>query len=165
MKQYKYFDKATNGLDFEGMVSDLKNIPDESIVLVHACAHNPTGVDPSVEQWKKLSTLFKAKKFTPFFDMAYQGFASGDCDADAFAVRHFVAEGHKILLAQSFSKNMGLYGERVGLFSIINDTVDQKNRSDSQIKILVRPMYSNPPLSGPRIVKEILKDPKAAAQW
>ena len=165
VKQFKYFDKTTNGLDFEGMVNELKQIPDESIVLLHACAHNPTGVDPSKEQWIKLSELFKAKKFTPFFDMAYQGFASGDCDVDAFAVRHFVKQGHKILLAQSFSKNMGLYGERVGLLSIINDSVDQKNRSDSQIKILVRPMYSNPPLSGPRIVKEILKDAKSTAQW
>ena len=147
------------------MLHDLNVIPDESIVLLHACAHNPTGVDPTREQWIELSKLFKQKRFTPFFDMAYQGFASGDCDVDAFAVRHFVKEGHKILLSQSFSKNMGLYGERVGLFSLINDTKEQKTASDSQIKIAVRPMYSNPPLSGPRIVKTILGDKAATKQW
>ncbi|KAJ3322733.1 aspartate transaminase aat1 [Boothiomyces sp. JEL0866] len=163
--QYKYFDKNTNGLDFAGMVADLEKIPDESVVLFHACAHNPTGVDPTREQWMELSKLAKAKKFTPFFDMAYQGFASGNCDADAFAVRHFVEQGHNILLAQSFSKNMGLYGERVGLFSVVNETAEQQKRTDSQIKILIRPMYSNPPLSGPRIVKGVLSDPKIATQW
>jgi aspartate aminotransferase, mitochondrial len=98
--QYKYFDKKTNGLDFEGMINDLKKIPDESVVLFHACAHNPTGVDPTKAQWIELSELCKKKNLTPFFDMAYQGFASGDCDKDAFAVRHFVAEGHNILLSQ-----------------------------------------------------------------
>jgi aspartate aminotransferase len=147
------------------MVSDLKKIPDESVVLFHACAHNPTGVDPSKEQWKELSKLCKEKNFTPFFDMAYQGFASGDCDTDAFAVRYFVSQGHNILLSQSFSKNMGLYGERVGLFSVVNESADHKARTDSQIKILVRPLYSNPPLSGPRIVKEVLANSATAEQW
>jgi aspartate aminotransferase len=134
-------------------------------VLFHACAHNPTGVDPTKEQWKELSKLAIAKKITPFFDMAYQGFASGDCDTDAFAIRHFVEQGHKILLAQSFSKNMGLYGERVGLFSMINDSAEQAKKSDSQIKICIRPMYSNPPISGPRIVKNVLADPLLMKEW
>lgn len=97
--------------------------------------------------------------------MAYQGFASGDCDNDAFAIRHFVEKGHKIMLSQSFSKNMGLYGERVGLFSVVNDSVEQSQRTDSQLKILIRPMYSNPPCSGPRLVKEILKSKKTTDQW
>jgi aspartate aminotransferase, mitochondrial len=162
---YRYFDKSTSGLDFKGMVEDLKKIPDESVVLFHACAHNPTGVDPSPAQWKELSALAKQKKFTPFFDMAYQGFASGDCDADAFAVRHFVAEGHQVILSQSFSKNMGLYGERVGLLSVVTESAEETKRVDSQIKIIVRPMYSNPPISGPRIVKELLASPALDAQW
>jgi aspartate aminotransferase len=109
--QYKYFDKKTNGLDFAGMVKDLEAIPDESVVLFHACAHNPTGVDPTPEQWKKLSELCKRKKFTPFFDMAYQGFASGDCDKDAFAVRHFVEQGHQIILSQVIMINVVFFKE------------------------------------------------------
>jgi len=162
---YRYFDKKTNGLDFTGLCEDLKNIPNESVVLFHACAHNPTGVDPSQEQWSEISKIAKQKSLTPFFDMAYQGFASGDAARDAFAVRHFVEQGHKILLAQSFSKNMGLYGERVGLFSMITDSAQETQRVDSQIKILIRPMYSNPPLSGPRLVKQVLSNPELNTEW
>ncbi|KAJ3205973.1 aspartate transaminase aat1 [Dinochytrium kinnereticum] len=163
--QYRYFDKKTNGLDFAGMTEDIKNLPDESIILLHACAHNPTGVDPTPEQWKELSSLLKAKKHIAFFDMAYQGFASGDPTVDAFALRHFVADGHNVLLAQSFAKNLGLYGERVGLFSIVVADAEEAKRVDSQVKILVRPMYSNPPLSGPRIVKEVLSIPELRNEW
>ncbi|KAH6593169.1 hypothetical protein BASA61_004338 [Batrachochytrium salamandrivorans] len=143
--QYRYFDKSTNGLDFDGLRADLNKLPNGSIVLFHACAHNPTGVDPTEEQWAEISKISKTKSITPFFDMAYQGFASGNTTKDAFAVRHFVEEGHRILLAQSFSKNMGLYGERVGLFSVISDSAEEAKRVDSQIKILIRPLYSNPP--------------------
>lgn len=163
--QYRYFDKKTNGLDFEGMVQDLQKLPEQSCVLFHACAQNPTGVDPTEEQWKQLSDLCKEKQLLPFFDMAYQGFATGDCDRDAFAVRYFVEQGHQILLSQSFSKNMGLYGERVGLFSIVTESAEETKRVDSQIKIIIRPMYSNPPISGPRIVKEVLETPTLNKQW
>jgi aspartate aminotransferase len=97
---YRYFDKSTSGLDFKGMVEDLKKIDDGSAVLFHACAHNPTGVDPTPEQWQQLSVLSKQKKFLPFFDMAYQGFASGDCDRDAYPVRLFVKDGHQIILTK-----------------------------------------------------------------
>ena len=162
---YRYFDKKTNGLDFKGMTEDLLRLPDESIILFHACAHNPTGVDPTQEQWSELSKITKQKKHLAFFDMAYQGFASGDTVKDAFAVRKFVADGHKVLLSQSFSKNMGLYGERVGLFSILSDSADEAKRVDSQVKILIRPMYSNPPLSGPRIIKEVLSSAELTKQW
>ncbi len=140
-------------------------MPNESVILLHACAHNPTGVDPSEEQWASISTLMKEKGHLPFFDMAYQGFASGDPTKDAFAVRHFVSEGHRILLSQSFSKNMGLYGERVGLFSVMGDSPEEVKRLDSQVKILIRPMYSNPPLSGPRIVQEVLGNPALNKEW
>ncbi|KAI9332224.1 pyridoxal phosphate-dependent transferase [Obelidium mucronatum] len=162
---YRYYDKKNIGLDFAGLKEDLNNLPNESVVLLHACAHNPTGVDPTEAQWRELSDLFKAKNHIAFFDMAYQGFASGDPSKDAFAVRHFVAEGHNILLAQSFAKNLGLYGERVGLFSIVVADKEEAKRVDSQVKILVRPMYSNPPLSGPRIVKEVLANPELKAEW
>ena len=96
-----------------------QKIPENSIILLHACAHNPTGVDPRPEQWKELSALVKERKLYAFFDMAYQGFASGDVDADAFAVRQFLEDGHNICLAQSYAKNMGLYGERAGAFTVV----------------------------------------------
>lgn len=106
VEKYRYYNKDTIGLDFEGMVADLKSAPEGSLVLLHACAHNPTGIDPTEDQWKQISDVVKEKKHYPFFDMAYQGFASGDTDRDAFPVRHFVAQGHQLCLAQSFAKNM-----------------------------------------------------------
>ncbi|KAK0519369.1 aspartate transaminase aat1 [Tilletia horrida] len=165
VKQYRYYDKNTVGLDFKGMVEDIKNAPEKSIVLLHACAHNPTGVDPTQAQWKELSNIIKEKGHFPFFDMAYQGFASGDIDRDAFAVRHFVAEGHQIALSQSFAKNMGLYGERAGAFSLVGSSAEEKDRLDSQLKIIVRPLYSNPPLHGARIAGTILEDQELYQQW
>lgn len=165
VEQYRYYDKNTIGLDFEGMLADIKAAPKGSIFLFHACAHNPTGVDPTTEQWKEISNAVKAQGHYAFFDMAYQGFASGDTNKDAFAVRHFVEQGHDICLAQSFAKNMGLYGERVGAFSIIASSPEEKKRLESQIKILIRPLYSNPPLHGARIASEILNDPALNKQW
>lgn len=128
------------------MVEDIKAMPEGSIVLLHACAHNPTGVDPTPEQWKELSEVVKSKKHFAFFDMAYQGFASGDTVRDAFAVRYFVEQGHQILLCQSFAKNLGLYGERVGTISLVTASPEEKARVDSQLKLVIRPMYSNPPV-------------------
>ncbi|KAF4550245.1 Aspartate aminotransferase-like protein 3 [Elsinoe fawcettii] len=165
VKQYRYYNKDTIGLDFEGMVEDIKKIPKNSIVLLHACAHNPTGVDPTEEQWRAISDAVKEGGHYPFFDMAYQGFASGDTDKDAFALRHFIKEGHQVALSQSFAKNMGLYGERVGAFSIVCADKAEKARVDSQIKILVRPLYSNPPVHGARIASTILNDPALNKQW
>lgn len=106
VEKYRYYNKDTIGLDFDGMVADLKAAPEGSVILLHACAHNPTGIDPTEEQWKQLSDVVKEKQHYPFFDMAYQGFASGDTNKDAFAVRHFIKEGHGIMLCQSFAKNM-----------------------------------------------------------
>ncbi|KAI7975187.1 hypothetical protein EIK77_001873 [Talaromyces pinophilus] len=104
--KYRYYNKDTIGLDFEGLVEDLKAAPKGSIILLHACAHNPTGVDPTPEQWRQISDVVKEKEHFAFFDMAYQGFASGDADKDAFAPRYFVEQGHNIALCQSFAKNM-----------------------------------------------------------
>lgn len=134
-------------------------------MLLHACAHNPTGVDPTQEQWAQISDIVKERKLFPFFDMAYQGFASGSTDRDAFAVRHFVSQGHQIALAQSFAKNMGLYGERVGAFSLTTSNAGEKARVDSQLKIVIRPMYSNPPLHGAQIANTILGDKALYSQW
>ena len=140
-------------------------IPEGSVVVLHACAHNPTGVDPTPEQWIQISDIVKERKLFPFFDMAYQGFASGSTTRDAFAVRHFVSQGHQIALAQSFAKNMGLYGERVGAFSLTTADPAEKARVDSQLKIVIRPMYSNPPSHGARIANAILSDKVLYSQW
>nr|OQO26847.1 Aspartate aminotransferase, mitochondrial [Rachicladosporium sp. CCFEE 5018] len=165
VKQYKYYNKDTIGLDFDGMLADIKAMPKGSMVLLHACAHNPTGIDPTEEQWKAISDAMKEGGHFPFFDMAYQGFASGDTDKDAFALRYFLKESHQPCLAQSFAKNMGLYGERVGAFSIVTSSPEEKAKVDSQIKILVRPLYSNPPVHGARIASKILNDPALNKQW
>ncbi|KAJ9375721.1 hypothetical protein DTO063F5_9196 [Paecilomyces variotii] len=163
--KYRYYNKDTIGADFEGLIEDLKAAPAQSIILLHACAHNPTGVDPSEEQWRKISDVVKEKGHFAFFDMAYQGFASGNADRDAFAPRYFVKEGHNIALCQSFAKNMGLYGERVGAFSLVCESPEEKKRVDSQIKILTRPLYSNPPIHGARIASTIMNDPALNKQW
>ncbi|ORZ37884.1 pyridoxal phosphate-dependent transferase [Catenaria anguillulae PL171] len=169
--QYRYFDKQTNGLDIEGMLADIKAAPKGSIILLHACAHNPTGVDPTVEQWKAIRQVVESNGHFAFFDMAYQGFASGDPQKDAFALRHFVegdsaiaGEG-RLCLAQSFAKNIGLYGERVGTFSIVGADADEAKRVESQLKILIRPMYSNPPMHGARIVSTVLSNPDLHKEW
>jgi len=160
VQKYRYYDKENSDLDFSGMMEDIKTVPEGSVVLFHACAHNPTGMDPTLEQWKEVSQVAKERKILPFFDCAYQGFASGNADEDAGALRLFVEDGHLLATVQSFSKNFGLYGHRVGTLSIIGDTEEEAQRVVSQLKLLIRPMYSNPPRHGARIVSTILSDPK-----
>lgn len=163
--KYSYYDPKTCGFDFQGALNDINKIPEKSIILLHACAHNPTGVDPKPEQWAELSHIIKKRNLYPFFDMAYQGFASGSIDKDAFALRLFIKDGHQLALAQSYAKNMGLYGERIGAFTLVCQDKDEADRTMSQLKILVRPMYSNPPIHGAHIVREILGDPTLRAEW
>ena len=162
---YRYFDPKTNGLDLAGMLADLKAAPEGSIVLLHACAHNPTGVDPSAEQWREIAQVCKERNLFPFFDMAYQGFASGKPDKDAAAVRAFVSSGHSILLAQSYAKNFGLYGERVGALSVVCADAKEAEAVASQLKIVIRPMYSNPPVHGARLVSTILQSQDLTKLW
>jgi len=156
---------ATLSVITPSLILPVKAAPENAIVLLHACAHNPTGIDPTEAQWAEISDIVKEKKLFPFFDMAYQGFASGNTVKDAFAVRHFISQGHQIALAQSFAKNMGLYGERVGAFSLTTADPEEKARVDSQLKIIIRPMYSNPPLHGARIANTILSTPELYTQW
>ncbi|KAJ0091699.1 hypothetical protein Patl1_13266 [Pistacia atlantica] len=190
VKTYRYYDPATRGLNFQGLLEDLGAAPSGAIVLLHACAHNPTGVDPTLEQWEQIRQLMRSKGLLPFFDSAYQGFASGSLDADAQPVRMFVADGGECLAAQSYAKNMGLYGERVGALSIsdagitaskeviiniagsskeVDDfvckTADVASKVESQLKLVIRPMYSNPPIHGASIVATILKDSKMYDEW
>ncbi|BDA42238.1 Aspartate aminotransferase, mitochondrial [Coccomyxa sp. Obi] len=162
---YKYYKPETRGLDQEGLLDDLSKAAPGDVVLLHACAHNPTGVDPTVEQWQEISKVMKEKKLFPFFDMAYQGFASGDCTRDAQAIRTFLADGHQLGCSQSYAKNMGLYGQRTGCFSLITASPEETTAVESQMKAIARPMYSNPPLHGALIVKEILGDEGLKQQW
>ncbi|XP_010110107.2 aspartate aminotransferase 3, chloroplastic [Morus notabilis] len=165
VKTYQYYDPATRGLNFQGLLEDLGSAPSGAIVLLHACAHNPTGVDPTLEQWEQIRQLIRSKALLPFFDSAYQGFASGSLDADAQPVRLFAADGGECLIAQSYAKNMGLYGERVGALSIVCKTADVASRVESQLKLVIRPMYSNPPIHGASIVAIILKDRDLYNEW
>lgn len=159
VRKYRYYDAENSDLDFDGMVEDITEMPWGSCVLLHACAHNPTGMDPSPEQWKQLSDVIKERKLLPFFDCAYQGFASGDAEKDAAAVRMFVDDGHLLVMVQSFSKNFGLYGHRVGALSVVGGSEEEASRVISQLKMVIRPMYSNPPRHGARVVSTILSDP------
>lgn len=165
VKSYRYYDPRTRGLDYEGMLEDLRSAPSGVLVLLHACAHNPTGVDPTPEQWEGIRKVIRRKNMMPFFDSAYQGFASGNLDADAFAVRSFVADGGECLVAQSYAKNMGLYGERVGALSIVCRSEVVATHVESQLKLVVRPMYSNPPIHGATIVATILGDRNLFTEW
>jgi len=162
---YRYYDKSTLGFDFNGCLEDLNNLPERSLVLLHACAHNPTGVDPTREEWREISAIMKKKNHLPFFDMAYQGFASGDLTNDAYALRLFVEDGHLPVLSQSYSKNMGLYGERVGAFTVLCSSKQEARAVESQLKILIRPMYSSPPIHGARLANAVLADESLYTQW
>ncbi|TKY66754.1 Aspartate aminotransferase [Spatholobus suberectus] len=165
MKTFRYYHPESRGLDFAGLMDDIKNAPDGSFFLLHACAHNPTGVDPSEEQWREISSQIKAKGHFPFFDMAYQGFASGDPERDAKAVRIFLEDGHLIGLAQSYAKNMGLYGQRAGCLSVLCEDEKQSVAVKTQLQLIARPMYSNPPLHGALIVSTVLGDPELKKLW
>ncbi|CAM9779533.1 unnamed protein product [Ascophyllum nodosum] len=165
VRRYRYYNPETVALDFEGLMSDVQAADDESLFLFHACAHNPTGVDPTHQQWAEVSRAVKDKGHVAFFDCAYQGFASGDAEKDAWAIRRFVADGHCIALAQSFAKNFGLYGERVGALSIVCGDAEEAARVTSQMKLIIRPMYSSPPLYGARLVTEILSDDTLSKEW
>lgn len=122
VEEYPYWDPRTRGLNYEGMLQTMREAPEGSVFVLHACAHNPTGVDPTEAQWKGIAEMMKAKEHFPFFDCAYQGFASGDLDRDAWAVRYFVREGFELFVAQSFAKNFGLYGN-----SLHQETTRERN--------------------------------------
>lgn len=163
--EYRYYDPKTLGVDFEGMVEDLEKIEDHAIVLFHACAHNPTGVDLDHEQWQKVLEIVKKKKIFPFFDMAYQGFATGDINEDAYALRLFANEGLDLALCQSFSKNLGLYGERIGCLSFLTQNQEQKNAVKTNLERIVRSEYSNPPKFGAMIINYVMNDPELRKEW
>ncbi|CAA0841961.1 Aspartate aminotransferase- chloroplastic [Striga hermonthica] len=163
--EYRYYDPKTVGLDFEGMIADIKAAPNGSFVLLHGCAHNPTGIDPTPEQWEGIADVIQEKGHVPFFDVAYQGFASGSLDEDASSVRLFAARGMELLIAQSYSKNLGLYAERIGAINVVCSTSDVAKRVKSQLKRIARPMYSNPPIHGAKIVANVVGNSDLFNEW
>jgi len=144
-RTYRYFDSATEGIDLAGMIEDLKNAPEGSVVLLHGRAHAPIVINPKAAEWTKISDLCRERRLLPFFDIAYQGFGTGDLEENAFAPRLFVDEGHDVIVCQSFSKNLGLYAERIGALNVITSSRDAASRVLSQLKKVIRPMYSKPP--------------------
>lgn len=160
---YPYFDFKNNRLNFDGMCRSIEQMPARSIILLHACCHNPTGMDPTQEQWKELSFLIKKQNVIPFFDLAYQGFGDS-LDDDAFAIRYFIENHPEMFVANSNAKNMGLYGERVGLLAAIcNEKV--LHAVSSQLKQMARATYSNPPLHGGRIAALIMQSKQLSEMW
>jgi len=163
---YTYWNPEQRNLNLKGMLQDLKNKANKGdVVLLHGCAHNPTGVDPTKEQWSTIADSIKELGLVPFFDCAYQGFATGDLDADAYAVRLFESRGFEFFLAQSFAKNLGLYCERAGCASVITGSADAAKSCMTQLCAIIRPMYSNPPAHGARIVKAVLGNAQNYKAW
>lgn len=165
IRTYRYWNRATRSLDLPGMLEDLSRAPKGAVILLHASCHNPTGVDPTLDQWKQIADLIERKQLITFFDCAYQGFATGDLDADALAVRYFVARGLELVCAQSFAKSFGLYDERVGnLFFVTNDS-KFIGKIRAQLFTIIRANYLSPPKQGALIVRTILSDPALFVEW
>jgi len=161
---YPYYEAATHGVAFDALLAALNSYAAGTIVVLHACCHNPTGVDLSVAQWQQIAEVVKARQLVPFLDMAYQGFADG-IDADAAAVRLFADTGMNVFISSSFSKSFSLYGERVGALTITTGSKDEATRVMSQLKRVIRTNYSNPPTHGGAVVAAVLGSPELRAMW
>ena len=161
---YPYYDPATGGVRFDALLAFFQQLPQRSIVLMHACCHNPTGVDLTQDQWRALVPVFRERQLLPFLDLAYQGYGDG-IDEDAFAPRLLADEGVSFLIANSFSKSMSLYGERCGGLSVVCPDADQAARVLGQMKFMIRRNYSNPPMHGGQVVAKVLTDPALRAMW
>lgn len=161
---YPYYDPATHGLNLQGMLDGIKALPEGSVVLLHACCHNPTGVDLNVEQWKQVIEVIRERGHVPFLDIAYQGFGD-NLEDDAVAVRLFAESGLPCVISSSFSKSFSLYGERVGALSIVTASREEAARVLSQIKRVIRTNYSNPPTHGATVVGSVLNSPELRAMW
>jgi aromatic-amino-acid transaminase len=161
---YPYYDAEKRGINFEGMLGALNAAPAGTVVVLHACCHNPTGYDLSPAQWDQVVAAVKARKLVAFLDMAYQGFAQGIAE-DRLAVDKFVASGQNFLVSTSFSKSLSLYGERVGALSVVCSNKEEQTRVLSQLKIVIRTNYSNPPTHGGQVAATILNTPELRALW
>ncbi|WP_186161035.1 amino acid aminotransferase [Burkholderia gladioli] len=164
VEAYPYYDAATHGVNFDAMLAALNSYEAGTIVVLHACCHNPTGVDLSDAQWAQVVEVVKARQLVPFLDIAYQGFGE-DLEADAAAVRLFAAADLNVFVSSSFSKSFSLYGERIGALSIITSSKDEATRVLSQLKRVIRTNYSNPPTHGGALVSAVLASPELYASW
>jgi aromatic-amino-acid transaminase len=164
VRDYVYYDAETRSLNFSGFLSAVKAMPAGSIVVLHACCHNPTGVDPTVAQWQEIATAVRAGGLVPFLDMAYQGFGDGVTE-DGAVVKLFSQTPGPIFVSSSFSKSFSLYGERIGALSVVANDKDEAQRVLSQLKRVIRTNYSNPPTHGGAIVAAALTDPQARLLW
>lgn len=161
---YPYYDASSNGLDFEGMLAALRSLPEQTIVILHACCHNPTGVDPTPEQWTQIAQTVKQRNLVPFLDIAYQGFGDG-LQEDASVVRLFAQSDVTMLVSSSFSKSFSLYGERVGALTLVCASHEESTRVLSQLKRVIRTNYSNPPTHGAKVIATVLNTPELYSQW
>ncbi len=164
VESYPYYDAAKRGVNFAGMLAALNAAPAGTIVVLHACCHNPTGYDITADQWDQVIASVKANKLVAFLDMAYQGFGYG-LKEDGAAVGKFVAAGLNVFVSTSFSKSFSLYGERVGGLSVVCDNKEEAGRVLSQLKIVIRTNYSNPPIHGGTVVTMVLNTPELRALW
>lgn len=164
VETYPYYDPATHGVNFSGLKRKLSELPAGSVVVMHACCHNPTGADLNKAQWRELVEICGARHLVPFIDMAYQGFADG-IEMDALAPRLFASSGMSFFVSSSFSKSFSLYGERVGALSIVSASKDERSRVLSQVKSVIRTNYSNPPTHGGAVVAFVLSNPSLRGLW
>ncbi|WP_420911172.1 amino acid aminotransferase [Vibrio aestuarianus] len=162
--QYSYYNAEAKDKDFAAMLADLAQAQTGDIVLLHGCCHNPTGIDPTAEEWEALAKLVAEKGLLPLFDFAYQGFAKG-VEEDAQGLRTFAKYNKEILVASSFSKNFGLYNERVGAFTIVAASTETVSTAFSQVKAIIRSIYSNPPAHGAAVVTHILNNAELRTEW
>lgn len=161
---YPYYDRTKRRFDFEAMLTFLKQMPKKSAILLQGCCHNPTGFDPTLEQWKQILDVLKEREILPFFDFSYQGFGDG-LSEDRKALVLFANSGIEMLIASSYSKNFGLYAERAGAFFALTQNKEGAKKVGSQIKVIIRGLYSNPPLHGAKVVSMILSDSDLRKQW
>jgi aspartate/tyrosine/aromatic aminotransferase len=164
IKSYPYYDHESKSLDFAAMTAALKDVPAGDVVLLHGCCHNPSGMDPDADQWKELAAIADDRGFLPLFDFAYQGFGQG-LDEDAAGLRMFCTPGRELIICSSFSKNFGLYCERVGAVTLVAKDADDAATAFSNLKVRIRSNYSNPPMHGAAVVNTILNDPAFRKQW
>jgi aspartate/tyrosine/aromatic aminotransferase len=164
VESYAYIDAAGRGLDFPAMLAALRKIPAGDVVLLHACCHNPTGIDPATDQWREIAAVIQERKLLPLVDFAYQGFGEG-LTQDAAGLLALAQPGQELLVCSSFSKNFGLYGERVGALTVVAQNADAATRALSQVRISIRTNYSNPPTHGAAIVAAVLSDSELRRQW
>ena len=164
IRDYRYYDKTAHSLDWDGLIADLSQAQAGDVVLLHGCCHNPTGIDPTPEQWDTLAKMSAEKGWLPLFDFAYQGFANG-LEQDAYGLRAFAKLNKELLVASSYSKNFGMYNERVGAFTVVAADEETANRAFSQVKTIIRTLYSNPASHGGNTIALVLQDPELKAQW